>query len=537
MLGQRPGQSTVRERAPRRTVRDTNPGPSGFESATFVNRPVVPSLAALDERTLEILERRRQARYPTSRGWLLRRLLLAADLAGVSLAFLLASLAVASFEGHGAVDPWVEFGIFLATLPAWVVAAKLFGLYDRDEFLADHTTLDDFTRVFLLVTLGAFIFGLLTGHLQTSVTRVWCFWIFGILLITAGRTAARLIARRTLAYVQNAVVVGAGDVGQLVARKLLQHPEYGINLVGFVDSDPKSRLPDLRHVTVLGTHAELPNIVRTLGVERVIIAFSRHDPEQTLDLIRSLRDIEVQIDIVPRLFEIVGANAQVHTLEGLPLVGLPAVKISRSSMLIKRTMDIAGAVFLLLVTSPLFAVAAWKIKRESPGPIFYRQRRVGMNQREFTMLKFRTMRIGTDDGPHRAYIEATMAGRIEPGSNGLFKLDRSDAVTPFGRWLRSTSLDELPQLINVLRGDMSLVGPRPCLPYEVEHFATPPFRALPRPGRHDRQLAGDRARPFDLRRGPRDGRAVRAQLVFQPRSLPLPANSAAAAAARRNGVT
>jgi exopolysaccharide biosynthesis polyprenyl glycosylphosphotransferase len=300
---------------------------------------------------------------------------------------------------------------------------------------------------------------------------VLLFWLLGILLVTAARAAARLAARRTLAYVQNAVVVGAGDIGQLVARKLLQHPEYGINLVGFIDDEPKTRRPDLRHLTVLGSHDELPDIVRTLGVERVIIAFSRDDPERTVNLVRSLTDNEVQIDIVPRLFEIVGSNAQMHELEGLPIVGLPPIKISRSSMLLKRTMDIVGASILLVVTAPLFAVAAWRIKRESPGPIFYRQCRLGMNRREFTLLKFRTMRMDTDDGPHREYIKKSMQGPLEPGSNGLFKLDRSDAVTPFGRWLRATSLDELPQLVNVLRGDMSLVGPRPCLRYEVEHFA------------------------------------------------------------------
>jgi exopolysaccharide biosynthesis polyprenyl glycosylphosphotransferase len=435
------------------------------------SQPSAGILAGLDERTLDILERRRRAKRPTSRGWLLRRALLAADLAGLSLAFLLASLAAGEVEGHGTLEPWVEFGIFLATLPVWVVAAKLFGLYDRDEFLADHSTLNDFTRVFLLVTLGAFIFGLATGLMQTSVTKVLLFWLLGILLVTAARVAARLAARRTLAYVQNAVVVGAGDVGQLVARKLLQHPEYGINLVGFVDDEPKTRRPDLRHLTVLGTHDELPRIVRTLGVERVIIAFSRDDPERTVNLVRSLTDNGVQIDIVPRLFDIVGSNAQMHELEGLPIVGLPPIKISRSSMLLKRTMDVVGASLLIFVTSPLFAVAAWKIRRESPGPIFYRQRRLGMSRREFTLLKFRTMRMDTDDGPHREYIKKSMQGPLEPGSNGLFKLDRSDAVTPFGRWLRTKSLDELPQLINVLRGDMSLVGPRPCLPYEVEHFA------------------------------------------------------------------
>ena len=427
--------------------------------------------AALDERSLDILARRRRARYPSNRGWLLRRLLLASDLAGLSVAFLLASLAAGSVDGKGALDPWAEFGIFLLTLPVWVVAAKVFGLYDRDEFLTDHSTLDDLTRVLLLVTLGAFIFGIVTGYFETSVTKVLLFWIFGMLFVTVGRATARVAARRTLAYVQNAVILGAGDTGQLVARKLLQHPEYGINLLGFVDSEPMLRRADLRHLTVLGSPDELSDIVRALGVERVIVAFSREGPRQTLERIRSLQRISVQVDIVPRLFEIVGSNAQVHELEGLPIVGLPPVRISPSSMLMKRTMDLVGASLLLVLASPIFAVAAWRIKRESPGPVFFRQRRLGMNQREFTLLKFRTMRVDADDAPHREYIKATMEGSVEPSSNGLFKLDRSDAVTRSGRWLRATSLDELPQLINVLRGDMSLVGPRPCLPYELEYFA------------------------------------------------------------------
>ncbi len=433
-------------------------------------------LAAVDEQTLEILNRRRRASHRACRGWLLRRLLLTADLVGLSLAFLLATVVVGGFEGHGELAPWVEVGLFLATLPVWTVAAKLFGLYDRDDVLADHSTLDDFTRVFLLVTLGAFIFGLATGFMQTSVAKVLLFWLFGILLVMIGRAVARLGMRHTLAYIQNAVIVGAGDVGQLVARKLLQHPEYGINLVGFVDDQPTARRPDLRHLTVIGASEELPEIVRVLGVERVIVAFSNDDAERTLDLIRSLKHHEIQIDIVPRLFEIVGSNAHLYALEGLPMLGLPPARIRRSSMLLKRSMDVVGALLLLVVTAPLFAFAAWRIKRESPGPVFFRQRRLGMNQREFTLLKFRTMRLDADDEPHRQYIKATMEGRAAPSSDGLFKLDRSDAVTGwFGRWLRATSLDELPQLINVLRDDMSLVGPRPCLPYEVEQFAPQHF--------------------------------------------------------------
>jgi exopolysaccharide biosynthesis polyprenyl glycosylphosphotransferase len=271
--------------------------------------------------------------------------------------------------------------------------------------------------------------------------------------------------------VQNAVIVGAGDVGQLVGRKLIQHPEYGINLVGFVDSEPKERQANLRHLTLLGAPEELPEIVRLLGIERIIIAFSRDDPQETVRIIRSLRKFDVQIDIVPRLFGIVGPSAEMHAVEAMPMLGLPPAKISRSSMLLKRAIDVAGAAFLLVVTAPLFAVIAWKIKRDSAGPVFFRQRRLGLNQQEFTVIKFRTMRSDADDGPHREYIKATMEGGGETGSNGLFKLERTADVTGFGSWLRKTSLDELPQLINVLRGDMSLVGPRPCLPYEVEHFA------------------------------------------------------------------
>jgi exopolysaccharide biosynthesis polyprenyl glycosylphosphotransferase len=424
-------------------------------------------LQSVDDRTLELLERRRRSRRPRGRRWLIRRLLLAGDLLGLSTGFVLATIA------SGAVGPgaWIGLAIFFGSLPAWVVAAKLFGLYDDDEAQADHTTIDDLGRVFLLVTVGGFVFALAAGYTTHDVEQVLLFWIFAIGLVASARAVARVASRRTLAYLQNAVIVGAGDIGQLVARKLLQHPEYGINLVGLVDREPKKRQPDLQYLTILGTPEELPEIVRLLGVERVIVAFSREEPSETLRYIRSLRDYDVQIDIVPRLFEIVGPNAEVHPFEAMPMLALPSGKISPSSLLLKRAIDLAGAAFLLVTTAPLFAIFALKIKRDSAGPVFFRQRRLGMDQKEFTVLKFRTMRTDVDDGPHREYIRTTMEGGDGPNSNGLFKLARADDVTGFGRWLRQTSLDELPQLINVIRGEMSLVGPRPCLPYEVEHFA------------------------------------------------------------------
>jgi lipopolysaccharide/colanic/teichoic acid biosynthesis glycosyltransferase len=186
--------------------------------------------------------------------------------------------------------------------------------------------------------------------------------------------------------------------------------------------------------------------------------------------LRTLNELEVQVDIVPRLFELVGPSVKVDTLEGVPIMELPPPRPARSARLMKRTIDILGASFALLVTAPLFLFIAWRVQRDSAGPIFFRQTRLGQGKRPFTALKFRTMKVDVDTNAHRAYIERTMDPTVAPSTNGLYKVTPDDSVTRSGHWLRKTSLDELPQLINVLRGDMSLVGPRPCIEYETEHF-------------------------------------------------------------------
>ncbi len=310
----------------------------------------------------------------------------------------------------------------------------------------------------------------LTGLAHPELPKVVTFWALSIVLVSGSRAVARFICRRLPAYRQNTVIVGAGDIGQLVARKFMQHPEYGINLVGFVDADPRELREDLAGKPILNTPDALEQTVVDLNIERVVVAFSGERPERTAQLVARLKRLDVQIDIVPRLFDVIGPNVTVHDVEGLPLIGLPSPKLLPFSRKIKRGMDVLGAAILLLVTAPLFAFAAWRIKRDSPGPVFFRQTRIGQDMRSFTAVKFRTMKVDTDDSLHREFIKTTMDSKATPTDNGLYKLERSDAVTGAGRWLRKTSLDELPQLLNVLRGDMSLVGPRPCLEYEVENF-------------------------------------------------------------------
>jgi exopolysaccharide biosynthesis polyprenyl glycosylphosphotransferase len=270
-----------------------------------------------------------------------------------------------------------------------------------------------------------------------------------------------------------AVIVGAGDVGQLVARKLLRHPEYRIDVVGFVDRSPKRWRRDVRHVPMLGQADELLSIIDACDIDRVIVAFSATRDEEMLAAVRAVVARNVRVDVVPRLFEIIGPDSRLPQLEGIPLISITHRRRSAAATRTKRAIDVVGASIGLIVGAPLFLWAAWRIPRETPGPVFFRQTRLGTDMREFTMLKFRTMRQEADESVHHAYLHESMNGdgSHTVGAGELYKADHDDLVTRSGSWLRRTSLDELPQLINVLRGDMSLVGPRPCLGYETEYFA------------------------------------------------------------------
>jgi exopolysaccharide biosynthesis polyprenyl glycosylphosphotransferase len=393
---------------------------------------------------------------------------------GLALAFLLAELFFGGTVPDDRLTLTEEYVLFVATLPGWVLVAKLYRLYDRDDERTDHTTVDDFVGVFHLVTVGAwlaFMVAWASGAADPGMTKLAVFWALAITLVTTFRALGRVWCRRRPEYLQNTVVVGAGEIGQLVARKLLQHREYGIRLLGFVDADPKRIREDVSDVEIMGALADLPRVVRDHDVERVVVAFSRESNEEMVTRVAELRRLGVQVDIVPRLFETVGPNTTLHTVEGIPLIALPQAKRLPGSKALKRTLDLVGASLGLLLTAPLIAYLAVRIKRDSAGPVLFRQTRLGEGMRPFEVVKFRTMHVGTDDAQHREFIRRTMSADALPAENGLYKLERSDAITRFGAFLRRTSLDELPQLWNVLKGDMSLVGPRPCLAYETEGFA------------------------------------------------------------------
>jgi exopolysaccharide biosynthesis polyprenyl glycosylphosphotransferase len=425
------------------------------------------------------VERERGSWARGRRGRLVGATLAFGDLLALALAFVGSEVLVGGAQ-RGHIGQPAEYAVFFATLPGWLVVAKLQGLYDHDGERADQTTIDEVSGVFHLVTVGVWLL-VTTGWIFRSVnpdlTKVIAFWAAAIVLVALARTLTRAVCRRSRRYVQRTLIVGADGIGRLVARKLKQHPEYGLNVVGFVDGEKRA------DGSPLAPPERLPELVHQLDVDRVIIAFPDRPIEELLPVLRPLRRYGIQIDIVPRLHELIGPKLTVHRVEALPLLGVPPVLHSAVARAAKRAIDVVGAGAALVLAAPFFLFVAWRIKRGSSGPVFYRQQRLGIGMREFTMLKFRTMRTDVADDAHRAYIAGAMNGVATPAAGDLYKLERSEVVTTVGRWLRRTSLDELPQLINVLRGEMSLVGPRPCIGYETEHFAPHHFeRFLVPPG-------------------------------------------------------
>ena len=392
-----------------------------------------------------------------------------ADATAILVAYAIAEFIYSDSHVAGRFGQAAETGLFMLSLPVWLALAKIYGLYSRDEERADHSTADEIFSVFNMLavgTLGFYAFTyLFPGLTAVPLAKILTFLAAAIPLVVLARVAARGICRHTDAYTQNTLILGAGLIGQRVAEKLLQHPEYGVNVVGFVDDEPRERDGNLADLTILGQVDDLPRIVLDYDVERVIVAFWREPTSTTLELVRALNALDVQVDIVPRLFEVIGPETTIHAAEGLPLLGLPPGRLGRWALALKRTMDLAGSIFGLIVLSPFLVAMAIAIKLDSPGPVFFRQTRVGLHDEEFEILKFRTMVADADERKH----EVAHLNKHKDGDARMFKVEHDPRITRTGRFLRHRSLDELPQLINVLRGQMSLVGPRPLIPEEHHH--------------------------------------------------------------------
>lgn len=291
-------------------------------------------------------------------------------------------------------------------------------------------------------------------------------WVFAAVLLAGGRLLTNWAQRRARTSGLVAVrtlIVGAGQIGAQVERRLAAEPQLGLCPVGYLDADPPPAADvPARSVPVLGRPDELARVIDETDADHVVLGFTRDPDSELFALVRECEARGVQVSVVPRMFEFVNVHHELEHLGALPLFSLESVDPKGSPFAVKHAFDRLAAALALIVLAPLMLGLALAVKLTSPGPALFRQRRIGRDGRDFELLKFRSMRVPEDTGDEPATL---LPADTAPG--GIEGLDRR---TRIGAFLRHTSLDELPQFINVLRGEMSLVGPRPERPEFVELF-------------------------------------------------------------------
>ncbi len=360
----------------------------------------------------------------------------------------------------------------LVALLVWFALAALNGFYRGSERRLNGPVTEGLVPVFELGAIAAWTAFAPFAALHTPqvpLAAPFAFWLVTPPFVLLSQLAVRRALTSDLGRPERALIVGAGEVGTLLARKIQAHRETGIDVIGFADDAPAlHRAPPSSETDppVLGRMDDLETLVEAHEVDRVIVAFSLERHEQQLAVIRRLAEQGLTIDLVPRLFEVIGLNVKLWSIEGLPLVGLPRLRLSRGSLAVKRVFDVGASAILLFLLVPVLVLIAVCVKLESKGPALFRQERIGENSRPFTIFKFRSMYEAADDLKSQVAHMNVYASRGDPR---MFKVENDPRVTRIGRYLRRYFLDELPQLLNVLKGEMSLVGPRPLIPEEDQH--------------------------------------------------------------------
>jgi exopolysaccharide biosynthesis polyprenyl glycosylphosphotransferase len=391
------------------------------------------------------------------RDWFLRRLLAASDATCLAAAMAVAMALVGGVRGHS----WQEYVLYgLITLPAWVVLFKVYGLYDRDTKRLSHSTLDDLPSLFHGMLSGCLLMWcwfVLAAPAKLMFTAILAFAGLAMALVLAGRGIARAGFLRVVSP-ERVLLIGTGTTSGALIEKMRAKASLQLEPIGMVSCDDEAgqavalpRLGCLRNI-------DLPRLMVEHRVGRVVVADAEVEGEQLLEVLRDCKTVSVKVSLLPATCSALGPAVEVDDLHGVTVLGINPSVLSRSSRMAKRGLDIVGAALLSLLALPVLMVLAVAIKVDSPGPVLFRQERIGREGRRFRLLKLRTMVL--DAEARRAEL---LAQSKDPG---WLHLEHDPRITGVGRLLRLASLDELPQLWNVLLGDMSLVGPRPLVAEE-----------------------------------------------------------------------
>lgn len=390
-----------------------------------------------------------------SRDWTRRRMLAAGDV----LALIVAMAAALILAGRPAVGHRLLWGI--AFTPALILVFKLYGLYDRDVKRISHSTVDDLPWLVHATIVGSlllWVYGKLSPLQRLDLAEIAGFGVLSVVAVMLVRHFVRALSMR-ISEAEPALLVGGGKMADVLVSKLRAHPEYRLKVIGVL---AHGRLPAVAPsgLSVLGSVDELAHIAARERVTRVVVAPIDIDGAELEALLRRCRELSLKLSMLPQLSDVLGPAVEIDDVEGVTVLGINPPWLPRSSRAVKRTVDIVIAGALLLVAAPLGILIAIAIKLDSPGPVFFAQERVGRKGRRFRLFKFRTMVADADQ--RRA---ALLLQSIDPH---WLRLEHDPRVTRVGRILRRLSLDELPQLWNVLRSEMSMVGPRPLIESEDE---------------------------------------------------------------------
>jgi exopolysaccharide biosynthesis polyprenyl glycosylphosphotransferase len=367
-----------------------------------------------------------------------------------------------------------------AVLACWILIFRWLDLYRmRSGSLAEVLAVcrGNAWGALLAITVG-FLFRMEVSRITTVLT-----YPLAVASVLAFRTLLRLAIEHLYASKEVSVplvIIGLNRVGRYLGDQVLDEMSH-YELLGFVDDDPDS--PSYRGLPLLGPSRCLRELAAENSSLEVVIALPEAGAELQAGLVALCEELRIRWSIVPWLFGAMASGLRLDMIGAIPLVGPRGSNIEGLNYVFKRGLDLAVATVVLVAVSPLLALAGAAIAITSGRPILYRQTRVGMRGRRFNMLKFRTMKTQAADRVHREFVRQWIAsgrGAMRQPDNGapVFKLAADDRITPIGRWLRRFSIDELPQLINVIRGEMSLIGPRPPLPYEVEQYEARHWRRL-----------------------------------------------------------
>lgn len=383
-----------------------------------------------------------------------------------------------------------EFAPYAVLLPLIIpIRLLLLRYYDLYRVRGEFSLVEDVARVFkataissLLIVAGAFMYRGGVAYRTFSYSRA--IFLLDFLLVFATVSIVRIIFRSGQIAVRRrginlipTLIVGRGAEAALCIREMRARPELGYRVIGIVDNESPgvSAAPTFEGVPVIGSLETLPEAIREARANEVIISDPNVPGEKLFEvMIQTGRRRGVEFRIAPTLLNCLPSKTEIDQVGSLPMVTLFRSPLSSGARIVKRASDLIIATLALVILSPLWLLIALLIKLDSRGPIFYKQERVGMDGRIFLFYKFRSMQVGSDDATHREYQRAYIKGHADSNlgddQRPVFKLRGDQRITRVGTLLRKTCLDELPQLFNVLRGDMSVVGPRPPIPYEVENY-------------------------------------------------------------------